>query len=118
MQLGIVEIYDFSKFMHGPEVKPWKALTNLTTEIDVIKFHPSSQILAMASSVHWNSVRLVHIPSGRVFSNWPNSNSPVGHIKSVDFSPDGTLLMLGCGNGKVKIFSLLHFIRQSKKAQN
>lgn len=114
MHLGAVDIYNFRAFIDEfPNLKPWKSLMNLTTSIDIMKFHPSSQLLAIGSSVAWNCVRLVHIPSGRVFSNWPNSSFPVGHINNIDFSPDGTLLMLGSGNGKIKLFSLNHFVRKS-----
>lgn len=114
MSLGIVEIYNFPAFIkESSSLKPWKTITNITTAVDFMKFHPSSQLLAIGSSVSWNSVRLVHIPSGRIFSNWPHSSFPVGHISDVNFSPDGTFLMLSSRNGKIKLFSLTHFVRES-----
>lgn len=89
--------------------KPWKTLMNLTTEIQITKFHPSSQLLAIATNASFNGLRLVHIPSGRVYSNWPNSQIPIGNVKSLDFNHDGSMMMIGTGYGKVKLFALKHF---------
>jgi U3 small nucleolar RNA-associated protein 18 len=115
MSLGIVEIYNFPAFIkESSSLKPWKTIMNVTTAVDIMKFHPSSQLLVIGSSVSWNSVRLVHIPSGRIFSNWPHSSFPLGHISDLDFNHDGTLLMLSARNGKIRLFSLTHFVRKSR----
>ncbi|KAI3845194.1 hypothetical protein MKX03_024852 [Papaver bracteatum] len=73
---GIVNICNKSEFLGGKR-KPVKTVENLTTKIDFLKFNHDSQILAICSSMQKNSLKLVHIPSYTVFSNWPPANRPL-----------------------------------------
>lgn len=109
--LGVVNIYNFRTVMEEstPTSKPWKTLMNLTTAIDQIVWHPSCELAAISTDGAVNGLRLVHLPSGRVYSNWPNIQMPLGLVKSVSFSTDGALLSIGCGDGKVRMFALKHY---------
>ncbi|CDO70967.1 hypothetical protein BN946_scf184829.g76 [Trametes cinnabarina] len=84
---GIVNVYGSDAASASVErPKPLKALGNLTTSITSLKFNHDSQLLAMASNVKKDQMRLIHLPSLTAFSNWPTSSTPLGHVTSVDFS--------------------------------
>lgn len=64
MTSGIVSVYE--GFMHDRHaesttvnIKPIKSLTNLVTSVTSLKFNPTGEILAMASSDKTNAIRLV-----------------------------------------------------------
>ncbi|RWW45326.1 hypothetical protein BHE74_00048841 [Ensete ventricosum] len=67
---GIVNVYKREEFLGGKR-KPLKTIENLTTMVDHIKFNPDAQILAISSRMKKNGLKLVHIPSFNVFSNYP-----------------------------------------------
>jgi U3 small nucleolar RNA-associated protein 18 len=64
----------------GAPMKPWKALLNLTTPVETMKFSHDGAMLALASRWTKNACRLVHVRSGTVFSNWPTSKSPLNYV--------------------------------------
>lgn len=105
---GVVNIYDRESFVGGA-TKPRKTLMNLVTSIDNIKFNCDSQILAMASRMKKDALRLVHLPSYTVFSNWPTSKTPLQYVHSLDFSPGGGYLAVGNAAGKVLLYRLHYY---------
>lgn len=52
---------------------------------------------------------MVHVPSGRVFGNWPTERTPTRKVECVDFSPGGAYLAVGNNKGKVLLYRLRHF---------
>ncbi len=111
--LGIMSIYDFQKVMQQSivDVKPWKSLMNLTTKIYQSVWHPSGEILAILTDGCHNGIRLVHFPTGRVFSNFPNVQMPLGLVKCINFSSDGSMMTIGCADGKVRLYAIKHYRR-------
>jgi len=105
---GVVNIYDENCF-DDRNPKPIKTVMNLTTSIHCVKFNPTSEILAIASMSVKNSLRLLHIPSLTVFSNWPTSKSGLGYIQSITFSPASGFLAVGNDAGKAMLFRLRHY---------
>ncbi|KAM3288575.1 U3 small nucleolar RNA-associated protein 18 [Capsicum chacoense] len=105
---GIVNIYNRLEFLGGKR-KPIKAIENLTTKVDFMKFNHDSQILAISSSMKKNSSKLIHIPSFTVFSNWPTPNRNVHYPRCLDFSPHGGFMALGNAEGKVLLYKLHHY---------
>ncbi|KAF3638328.1 U3 small nucleolar RNA-associated protein 18 -like protein [Capsicum annuum] len=105
---GIVNIYNRQEFLGGKR-KPIKAIENLTTKVDFMKFNHDSQILAISSSMKKNSSKLIHIPSFTVFSNWPTPNRNVHYPRCLDFSPHGGFMALGNAEGKVLLYKLHHY---------
>ncbi|KAI9685195.1 MAG: hypothetical protein M1822_004782 [Bathelium mastoideum] len=65
--------------------KPTKMLDQLTTAISHLTFSPDGQLLAMASRVKTNVLRLVHLPSCTVYRNWPTQGTKLGKISAVAF---------------------------------
>lgn len=84
---GIVTIYDLTMEPRSPI----KTLYNLTTPITSLAFSPDGQILVMASSGKRDQLRVVHIPSLKVFPNWPTSKTPLGIIECIDVGDNGYL---------------------------
>ena len=68
-----------------------------------------AQMLAMASRMKKDALRLVHLPSGTVFQNWPTSRSPLGYVHSVAFSPGGGYLAVGNAKGRALLYRLHHY---------
>ncbi|ODV82065.1 U3 snoRNA associated protein [Suhomyces tanzawaensis NRRL Y-17324] len=102
---GYVNIYDRS----SPSKKPFKTVDNLVTSISSLKFCPDGQVLCIASRAKRDALRLVHMPTGTVFSNWPTSGTPLGKVTAVAFSPNNELLAIGNEAGKVTLWRLDHY---------
>ncbi|ESW20343.1 hypothetical protein PHAVU_006G200700 [Phaseolus vulgaris] len=105
---GIVNIYSREEFLGGKK-KPIKAIENLTTRVDFMRFSHDSQILAICSGMKKSSLKLIHIPSYTVFSNWPPSNRSLYYPRCIDFSPGGGFMAVGNASGKVLLYKLHHY---------
>lgn len=101
-----------------------KSVMNLTTKVTSMAFHPSGQLLAIASGEKKDQLKLVHLPTGSVYMNWPRlialskqqqaaepgrRASPLHRVTCVQFSPDGSRLAIGNGRGRVLLYQLNHF---------
>ncbi|KAL7084258.1 hypothetical protein ACP275_14G213900 [Erythranthe tilingii] len=105
---GIVNIYNRDEFLGGKK-KPLKAVENLTTKVDFVKFNHDAQILAVSSRMKKNSLKLIHVPSFTVFSNWPPPNQALHYPSCMDFSPNGGFMAMGNAAGKVLLYKLHHY---------
>lgn len=105
---GIVNIYKREEFLGGKR-KPIKTIENLTTNIDFMKFNHDAQILAISSNMKKSSLKLVHIPSFSVFSNWPAPRFSLQYPRCLDFSPGGGFMAFGNAAGKVLLYKLHHY---------
>ncbi|KAJ9560016.1 hypothetical protein OSB04_005176 [Centaurea solstitialis] len=105
---GIVNVYNRDEFLGGNR-KPIKTIENLTTKVDFMKFNSDAQILAVCSSMKKNSMKLIHIPSFTVFSNWPPSNRALQFPRCLDFSPGGGMMAMGNADGHVLLYKLNHY---------
>ncbi|KAJ6399381.1 hypothetical protein OIU77_020014 [Salix suchowensis] len=105
---GIVNIYNRDEFLGGKK-KPIKTIENLTTKVDFLRFNNDSQILAICSQMKKNSLKLIHVPSFTVFSNWPPANSAIHYPRCLDFSPGGGFMAMGNAAGKVLLYKLHHY---------
>jgi len=106
---GVVNLYKNNALDVTQKPSHLKAVMNLTTEIDKLKFNCDSQILAITSRGLKDSVKLVHLPSCSVFSNWPTAQTPIGYASCVDFSPNGGLLAVGNAKGRVLLYRVKHY---------
>lgn len=117
---GVVNVYrisgeDSDAFYASSKPKPIKTIMNLTTSVTGLQFNHDSQLLAIASGTLRNKLRLVHLPTLRVYQNWPTEKTPLGRVSSLDFSPEGNWLAVGNVRGAVKLFKLHHYHPSSKK---
>ncbi|KAI9789055.1 MAG: hypothetical protein M1816_006410 [Peltula sp. TS41687] len=109
---GIVNVYDrlpwttttTAETSIPSRPKPLRTLESLTTPISHLVFSPvevdaqghgqsrrQSQGVILALSSRWkrNALRLVHLPSGTVYRNWPTSTTNLGRITAVGFGWGG-----------------------------
>ncbi|OJA21085.1 hypothetical protein AZE42_07729 [Rhizopogon vesiculosus] len=111
---GLLNVYNAESTIDLQEAKPktLKTIGNLTTSISTLRFNHDSQLLAMASNVKKDQMRVVHLPSLTVFGNWPTSSTPLGHVTSIDFSRESEYLAIGNNRGRVLLYQLRHFTQQ------
>jgi len=102
---GIVNLYSHNK----GALDLRKTIYNLTTRCDTMAFNPDNQILALASSRKKDALKLVHLPSNTVFSNWPTSKTPLSFVHSIAFSPGSGFLAIGNARGAALLYRLHHF---------
>ncbi|KAL3805339.1 hypothetical protein HJC23_009046 [Cyclotella cryptica] len=112
---GVVNLYDdkrSSAFPRGVSVMegtPMKSVMNLTSSADLVKFNDDGQILAMSTRREKNGLKLLHVPTATVFSNWPTSKTPLKYVWSMDFSPGSKYFCAGNDQGKCLLYQLKHF---------
>ncbi|GAV86825.1 WD40 domain-containing protein [Cephalotus follicularis] len=105
---GIVNIYNRDEFLGGKR-KPIKTIENLTTKVDFMNFNNDAQIMAICSTMKKNAMKLIHISSFTVFSNWPPPNRTLHYPRCLDFSPGGGFMAVGNAAGKVLLYKLHHY---------
>jgi len=113
---GVVNIYDQKewqrRFQGGTSdslIKPIKALMQITTPIDTIKFNVDSQLLAIASRRKKDQLRLIHLPSMTSYGNWPTTKTILSYINCVEFSPHGGYITFGNDRGYVALYRISHY---------
>ncbi|VIO89112.1 Uncharacterized protein BM_BM1733 [Brugia malayi] len=106
---GIVNLYDSADVLKNSLPRPVKALDNLTTSIDCMAFNNDSQILSVSSSVKNNSIRLMHVGSRTVYTNFPPRAVSLGKVTVTDFSPKSAYMGVGDDKGFLSLFRLSHF---------
>ncbi|KAF4527618.1 hypothetical protein B566_EDAN015421 [Ephemera danica] len=89
--------------------RPSKAIMNLTTAAHQVIFNSSSQLLATVSRCKDSAVKLVHLPSLTVYSNFPTRDLDIARPEAVAFSPNGGYLAIGNNIGAVRLLRLHHF---------
>ncbi len=108
---GAVTLFDAHNLPSGARAapKPLKSALNLVTKITCLQFHPSSQLMAFSSPEINDQLRLLHLPSHSVFTNWPTDKTPLRKVGCVDFSPQGGYMVAGNDRGRVLLYRLNHF---------
>ena len=107
---GVVNMYNNQNYGFSDYTpKPLKSIMNLQTSIDYMKFNHDGQILAMSTRREKDNMKLLHVPTQTVFSNWPTSKTPLGYVWSLDFSPGSKYLAVGNDKGKCLLYKLGHF---------
>lgn len=104
-----MNIYDVASCTSKINPDPLKSIMNLTTAINNVSFHPSSMLMAMSSKIKKDSLKMVHVPTKRVFSNWPTDKTPLSYVQCLAFSPGGRYFSIGNDKGKALLYKLGHF---------
>lgn len=110
--IGLVNVYNARSLGGDSKPKPLKTLGNLTTNISCLRYNHDSQLLAMASNVKRDQLRLVHLPSLTVYGNWPTTKTPLAHVTSMDFSVGSEYFAIGNNKGRVLLYHLRDFAQQ------
>lgn len=106
---GVVNVYNYDDVFTSKLPKPQKTILNLTTAVSSTTFNHSSELLAIASKEVEESVKIVHFPSGTVYSNFPGMHSNIGRPNVVRFSPKSGFLAIGNNDTQVPLYRLKHF---------
>lgn len=106
---GFVNLYDCADIALKKYPKPLKIIDNLTTEITDLKFNHNSELLAMCSNDDNNALKLLHVQSATVFSNFPSHLDKIGQPTTVVFSPESGYLGLGNLSSEVPLYRLMHY---------
>ena len=109
---GVVNIYkDGNSVLSNRFTKrtPIKSIMNLHTSIDYMKFNNDGQILAMSSRREKDTLKLLHVPTQTIFSNWPTTKTPLSYVWSLDFSPGSKYMAIGNDKGKCLLYKLNHY---------
>lgn len=107
---GVVNIFDrLSCYENQNGPTPYKEVGNLVTEITDLKFAPDGQILCISSLQKKDALKLVHMPLGTVFANWPTSGTPLGRVTTTGFSPNNQMLAIGNDVGRITLWRLDHY---------
>eukprot|EP00768_Dysnectes_brevis_P004923 gnl/Dysnectes_brevis/3565_a4532_853.p1 GENE.gnl/Dysnectes_brevis/3565_a4532_853~~gnl/Dysnectes_brevis/3565_a4532_853.p1 ORF type:complete len:483 (+),score=144.91 gnl/Dysnectes_brevis/3565_a4532_853:22-1470(+) len=100
---GVVNVYQEEITTPVHEVSP------LVTASDVVTWHPTGQLLFIASSKKRDAARMVHAATGTVYQDWPGRQLPVQYPSAAAFSPDGKKLAVGNQAGRVMMMELPNF---------
>ena len=99
-----------SLLLSGVSAKaPLRSVMNLSTSADVLRFNHDGQILAMSSQREQHGLKLLHVPTRTVFSNWPTAQTPLGYVWSTRFSPKSRFLAVGNDKGKCLLYKINHY---------
>ena len=105
---GVVNLYSEHE-PFGSRKSPLKSIMNLHTSADALRFNHDGQILAMTSRRERHGMKLLHVPTQTVFSNWPTSKTPLNYVWSMDFSPESRFMAIGNDKGKCLLYRLNHY---------
>jgi U3 small nucleolar RNA-associated protein 18 len=96
---GFVHLYRVA----GASFTLCKAFSNLTTAIQDVCFHPEYPLLAFASNIGKNQVRLANISRQTVYRNWPPPH--LQRIQTMTMSEQ--YLAMGNDHGRVVLYNLV-----------
>ncbi|XP_017767937.1 PREDICTED: U3 small nucleolar RNA-associated protein 18 homolog [Nicrophorus vespilloides] len=105
---GVVNVYDTESLTKKYPV-PVKSIMNLKTEIWNVQFNHSSEMLSLYSSEIQNTVKIFHLGSKTVFSNFPQLNPGLNKVRVAAFSPGSGYLAVGSMNNLVSLYRLNHY---------
>ncbi|KAL4228314.1 U3 snoRNP protein [Mactra antiquata] len=107
---GVVNLYDRSLCLTTSEPKPLKAIMNLTTNCSETKFNSTSEILCVTSDCAEKAVKMVHVASQTVYSNFPdNLETNLTMPSCIDFSLNSGYFTVGTNKGKALLYRLKHY---------
>ena len=107
---GVVNVFNADNLSTKQVRNPVKSVMNMQMSADTLQFNGDGQILAMSTKRKKDTLKLLHVPTMSVFSNWPTQKVPLGYVWSLDFSPNSGYLAVGNSKGKCLLFRLNHYL--------
>lgn len=105
-EAGVLHVYDLQALRSSRFPEPLCTKMNLSTRVDTVRFNPTGEIVAFASSLKKNALRVMHIASQKVFPNWPTQNTPLGTVSDVAFDPESQYMAVANQEGKCTLWEL------------
>jgi U3 small nucleolar RNA-associated protein 18 len=93
----------------GVPAKPASTCMSLTTAVDVLDFNHDGALLSLASRRIMDAMRVLHVGTGSVFSNWPTDRTPLHFVSATSFSPHSGYLSVGNDRGRVLLYRMNHY---------
>jgi len=106
---GVVNVYETANVLQTQYPAPRKSIFNLTTQITEMQFNCTGELLAVASEDISDAVKLIHLPSATVFSNFPGALNGLGKPTAIAFSPKSGFMALGNTESTISLFRLKHY---------
>ncbi|XP_037088257.1 U3 small nucleolar RNA-associated protein 18 homolog isoform X2 [Pollicipes pollicipes] len=106
---GVVNVYETAAARRLQHPPPAKVLDHLTTGCDQLRFNHTAELLAMTSAQKEHAVKLVHVPSMTVFSNFPGWSTAVHEPHCLDFSLHSGYMAVGNNKARALLFRLQHY---------
>ena len=114
---GVVNLYSehssgtrtFTQSQVDYRKDPLKSIMNLHTSADSVRFNHDGQMLAMSTKREKHGMKILHVPSKTVFSNWPTTKTPLNYVWSMDFSPKSQFMAIGNDKGKCLLYRFQHY---------
>jgi len=113
---GVVNLYENHVYKNinrnsntNTGMLPSKSIMSLTTRTDVLRFNHDESLLAISSQMKKDSLKIFHVPTKTVYSNWPTAQTPLHYVTSIDFSANSGMLAVGNDRGKVLLYRLKHY---------
>lgn len=104
-ELGILTIYSSSDAKNNTFEKE-KVLDNLNTSIESIIVSNSGSLLAYYSRKTKNSLRIMHLPSRKILSDFSKIYNRIGKVINVSFSSNDKMVAISNSNGKIMLFEI------------
>lgn len=109
-QSGVVNIYPVDSCLASARPKPLKSIMNLLTPCTSLCFNPTSELLALGSRAADEALKLLHVPSLSVFSNFPVSKRKICFkVQDLAFSPHSGFFCFSNNKGHAPLYRLLHY---------
>ncbi|KAK6590261.1 WD40 repeat [Cryptosporidium xiaoi] len=89
---------------------PEYIVSNLCTSVTSMAIHPKGEVAAISSKWSKDSLKLINLDTGKVFSNWPSTRTPLKYVTSLDFSDKGGFFAVGNDKGDVLLYRLNGYI--------
>lgn len=106
---GVVNLYKTKTLLEERNPTPVKVIMNLVTSVTSLRFNHTCEILAVASDKKYNAFRMMHVPSLRVFANFPAQRANIGMPQSIDFSPGSGYLSISNKTGAALLYKLRYY---------
>lgn len=114
---GVVNVYSSGAMRTSSQApvfgtrteKPKKSFFNITTAIDNATFNSDGKLLAFSSHDKKNAVKVAHIPTMTVYSNWPSARANLHRACCLRFSPKSGYLAIGNDKGVVHLMRLASY---------
>ncbi|KAH8582970.1 WD40 repeat [Cryptosporidium sp. chipmunk genotype I] len=119
---GFVNIYSLDDSIQKNQDKPENqsnnsifkspkfTVDNICTSITSMAIHPRNEIAAISSKWTKDSLKLINLHTGHVYSNWPTARTPLKYVTSMDFSEYGGYLAAGNDKGDVLLYRINEYI--------
>ena len=105
---GILNVYSTDEALRQAVPKPRRTMQNLLTTIRDVEFNRTCELMAFATGETPNGVRMAHVPTLNVFSNFP-APAAMGKPRAIAFSPFSGYFAVADSKDIVNLYRLNHY---------